>query len=497
MTFTAMIMEANDTVDAEYNYWGDESGPYHTSLNPFGKGNPAGGDGKNLDFIPFLTAPIGYINERPTAKLLTDKTLVRPDQTVMFIATTSSDDRRVDQYFFNFGDGENSGWTTLSIFVHRYSSLGTYVADLTVMDDFGVTSTEVANVTISVQDLPSLDVSLTTTSHSASSEEQISTTVHATNGTSPAENANVTVFSIVGGSITPSSGFTNSTGYFTATFTAPKVIQITNVRIVATASKSGYADGSDYKYIEVLPPLSVQIAADPTVVKSEGTSNIKAHILYSGDPVPGAAVKISSDGVGNFSTIAETSDLNGDCTFVFTVPQTATWLNITIEATATKIGYVEGRGQTLLTVEPRILVVEVAANPNTINSEGTSQVTAHVTYDGTPVSDAMVTLSSESGGSFSSVNGTTNSDGDATFTFTAPQTTTPINATIMATAAKTGFVNGQDQVEIGVNPGTIHEPGGGGLPLTTILLIAIPIIAVIVVVILIKTKIIYLSSEQE
>ncbi len=466
-------------------------------MNPFGKGNPAGGDGKNLDFIPFLTAPIGYINERPTAKLLTDKTLVRPDQTVMFIATTSSDDRRVDQYFFNFGDGENSGWTTLSIFVHRYSSLGTYVADVTVMDDFGVTSTEAVNVTIDVQDLPSLDVSLTTTDYSVSSEEQVSITVHVTNGTSPAEDASVTVFSIVGGSFTPSSGFTNSTGYFTATFTAPKVTQITNVRMIATASKSGYADGSDYKYIEVLPPLSVQITADPTVVKSEGTSNIKAHILYSGDPVAGAAVTVSSDGGGNFSTTAETSDLNGDCTFVFAAPQTSTWLNITIEATATKIGYVEGQGQTLLTVEPRMLVVELAASPSTINSEGTSQVTAHVTYDGAPVSDATVSLSSESGGSFSSMNGTTNSDGDATFTFTAPQTTTPINATIMATAAKAGFVNGQDHAEIGVNPGTIHEPGGGGLPLTTILLIAVPIIAVIVVVILIKMKIIYLSSEQD
>ncbi len=144
-----------------------------------------------------------------------------------------------------------------------------------------------------------------------------------------------------------------------------------------------------------------------------------------------------------------------------------------------------------------MLVVELAASPSTINSEGTSQVTAHVTYDGAPVSDATVSLSSESGGSFSSMNGTTNSDGDATFTFTAPQTTTPINATIMATAAKAGFVNGQDHAEIGVNPGTIHEPGGGGLPLTTILLIAVPIIAVIAVVILIKMKIIYLSSEQD
>ncbi|MDH5733889.1 MAG: right-handed parallel beta-helix repeat-containing protein, partial [Candidatus Bathyarchaeota archaeon] len=106
-------------VDAEYNYWGDESGPYHRSLNPDGKGNPVGGDGVNLDFVFFLTAPIGYINQRPTARLLTDKKVVLPNHAVTFIGTTSSDDRQVDQYFYDFGDGETSGWTSLSIFVHE------------------------------------------------------------------------------------------------------------------------------------------------------------------------------------------------------------------------------------------------------------------------------------------------------------------------------------------------------------------------------------------
>ena len=485
-----MDVSSDAIVNAEYNYWGDKSGPYHTLLNPDGKGNPVGGDGVNLDFIFFLTAPIGYINERPIARLLTDKTLVPPNETLTFIATTSSDDRRVDQYFFDFGDGENSSWTTLSIFVHKYSSVGTYDANVTVMDDFGVTSSEVATVTISVQDLTPLDVSLTPTHYTLGSEEQVSITVHATDGAGTVENASVTLFLVKGGSFTPSSGFTNSTGYFTATFTAPNVTQITNVRITATASKSGYADGSDYEYLEILPPLLVQVTADPASVKSEATSNVNVHVTYSGQPVADAVVAISSDGGGNFSAATGTTELDGNCTFVFTAPQITAQLNITITATATKIGYVQGQGQTKLTIEPTILVVQVTASPTTIDSEEISHVTAHVTCDATPVSDVTVTVSSDGGGNFSPETGTTNSNGDVIFIFTAPQTTTQLNVTITATATKVGYVDGEDQVRVGVNPS-----GGGGLPLTTILIIAVPIIAVVVVALLIKLKIINITSE--
>jgi parallel beta-helix repeat protein len=46
------------TVDAERNYWGNSSGPYHESLNPDGKGNSVNGNGTDLDFIPFLTNPV-------------------------------------------------------------------------------------------------------------------------------------------------------------------------------------------------------------------------------------------------------------------------------------------------------------------------------------------------------------------------------------------------------------------------------------------------------
>ena len=153
-----MNVTAGASVSSEYNYWGDSSGPYHTSLNPEGKGNPVNGDGTDLDFIPFLTSPMSTINERPVASFEVDKTNPDVNETVTFDATGSTDDGRIDYYFFDFGDGTNSSWTPLSVVTHKYASEDTYNATLMVMDDFGVTSLDgnlvYAEVTV-IPELPS------------------------------------------------------------------------------------------------------------------------------------------------------------------------------------------------------------------------------------------------------------------------------------------------------------------------------------------------------
>jgi len=478
------------TVNAMYNYWGDSSGPYHVSLNPSGKGNQVGGDGINLDFIPFLTAPIGYINERPTAELLTDKNLVPPNEPVTFIATTSSDDKRVDQYFFNFGDGKNSGWTTLSVFVYKYSSIGNYSANVIVMDDFGVTSNNVATSGITVKaGLMPHDTSLTLSRSSINSGGQVSITIHATEG------ASIRLMSDRKGSFVPSSGTTNTTGYFTATFTAPSVTERSYVRITATASKAGYADGSDYEYLVVLPLLVIEVTADPVAIKSEATSNVTVHVTHNSNPISDAIVTLSSDGGGSFNPEIGTANANGSVTFTFTAPQVITQLNVTVTATATKSSYFEGKGQTTITVNPRTLVVQVTANPNTIESSETTKVVVHVTEGSIPIEGANVTVS-YIGGTFSA-HGNTDSKGDFKLNFTAPQTTTQLNLTITANATKSEYVKGEGQTTILVNPIPGPEPiSVSGLPLTTILMIVIPIIVVVIVAILFKTKVITLSREE-
>jgi len=364
-----MNVSLGATVNAEHNYWGDPSGPYHLSLNPAGKGNPVNGDGVNLDFIPFLTAPSGYVNERPTARLTSDKTTVALNQPVTFDGSTSSDDRRVDKYFFDFGDEKDSGWTTLSVFVHNYTLAGVYQASLTVMDDFGVVSNNNATVAITAQQLPSIYVSLTLNRSSVGSEGKVSLTAHVTNGTLAVQDASVRLVSNKGGSFTPVSGYTNSKGDFSATFTAPKVTEQTNVKITATASRSGYADGSDYEDLEVLPPgapsLTVQVLVSSSNIQPLATSNVTVHVTYNANPIPNATVRTSSNG-GNLTAQTGSTDSNGDFSCAFKAPQTTTQLNITITAIAIKSGYLDGTGQTQIVVSPEVSSPSAAGLPITM-----------------------------------------------------------------------------------------------------------------------------------
>jgi parallel beta-helix repeat protein len=139
-------------VNATFNYWGDPSGPYHESLNINGTGNPVNSNGVDLDFTPFLTDPVGQINERPVAMLAADETRVNIDQTVTFDASASTDDGQIEYYLFDFGDGTKSSWMTSPIITHKYFSRGTYNATLIIIDNYGVTSLDgnLTYVTITV-----------------------------------------------------------------------------------------------------------------------------------------------------------------------------------------------------------------------------------------------------------------------------------------------------------------------------------------------------------
>lgn len=450
-----MDVSSSATVIATRNYWGDGSGPYHESLNPRGKGNIVGGDGSNLDFIFFLTAPIGYNNTSPTAIFWTDKVLVAPNQNVTLIGADSQDEGRVDQYLYDFGDGNTSGWTTLSLFVYNYSTIGTYNAKLRVMDDFGAPSS-LASATINVQNLPSLQDSVSLSTHAADCNENVSVTVYVSDGTNPVGNATVALFPIKGGNFEVSSGLTNATGHFTTTYTAPNVTELAEVRIMARASKAGYADGSNYEYLEVFPPLVVQISSDPPTVKSEETANIAVHVTSGGiEPVAGAALTLSTDN-GHLTTSSGITDLNGDALFVFTAPQTLVALSATIQATAAKAGYVNGEGQALIPLMPKVLDVQVLARDGVTISEGQVNLTVHVTYEAIPITEANVTVASNSEGSFSITTGLTDLNGDLALNFTAPQVNEQQSITIKAQAAKAKYADGEGALIVTVNPGILE-----------------------------------------
>jgi parallel beta-helix repeat protein len=142
------------TVNAKYNYWGDSTGPYHLSLNPSGKGNPVNGNGTDLVFIPFLTSPQGQIRQRPVAALSVSQKTPSINETVTFSAVNSTSGGRIDYYFFIFGDGFNTSWTTLPAVTHAYSHNGTYYATVIVMDDYGLTSNNTQQINVQIIVVP-------------------------------------------------------------------------------------------------------------------------------------------------------------------------------------------------------------------------------------------------------------------------------------------------------------------------------------------------------
>jgi len=430
---------SSNPVDAEHNYWGDRGGPYHTSLNPYGKGNRVESNGTDLDFIPFLTINNSYINQRPIANLLTDKLRVSPNDDVTFIGTLSEDDRQVYRYFFNFGDGKNSSWTTLSIFKHKYDSVGSYNAILTVMDDFGVTSTNTAIVTINVQNLNPLNVQLELGNYTVKYGERVPITVTVTDGPIPVYGASITLISVKGGTFQPLSGLTDLTGHFTSTFTVPNPSQMSNIRIIATASKDGYADGSDYRYLRVLPPLLVEIIIDNPVIESNETTNIRVHATYNEENISDAYVQMQFIIDGNISQTSGYIGADGFATFNFTAPQTSVSINATVIAIVSKIGYASGEAQTQIRVNPKKLDINVTTAPNTITSEETSTILILVTYNGTPITNANITILSDRGGEFDFVTKYTGEEGNATFIFTAPPVTEKTNITVTATVTKSGY----------------------------------------------------------
>jgi len=443
----------NGTVNAIRNYWGQASGPEHNSLNPYGQGNSVGGNGTNLFFIPWLTHSFDFNDLPPTAVLWTDKLTVAPGQPVTFVGTDSQASGSVYQYFFDFNDTTSSGWTTLSLFNHSYSSLGTYVASLTVQDDFGYTSAP-AIATITVANLTQLGTSVTLGSSTVAYNGQTSVTVYVSAGGTAAAYANVTLLSVGGGVFSPQSGLTDANGYFTANYTAPNVTETTNVRIIARASMNGYADGSDFEYVTVLPPLNVQVIPLSSPIMSEETTALTVYVTdASGDPVTGANLALSCSS-GTLSANTGITDSNGSAAFMLTAPQTLSQTNITVTAAASKPQYADGQGQVIVSVEPLSLAMEVTSNPDVILSEETTTITAVVTFEGNPVANATVTMTSDVGGNFSTVTQLTDVTGTAIFAFTAPQTSSGdgLNATITATAAMSGYVDAQSQTVIMIMP---------------------------------------------
>ncbi|NIS19197.1 MAG: PKD domain-containing protein [Thermoplasmata archaeon] len=94
------------------------------------------------------------VNTRPIAQLVILMTEVNEGETVSMDASDSEDpDGRVRQYFFDYGDGTDSGWVFSSTINHTYGQTGTFEVRAYVRDEGGAQSAEPALVEVTVNEL--------------------------------------------------------------------------------------------------------------------------------------------------------------------------------------------------------------------------------------------------------------------------------------------------------------------------------------------------------
>jgi V8-like Glu-specific endopeptidase len=298
-------------------------------------------------------------------------------------------------------------------------------------------------------------------------------TVHVTTtGGASVSGASVTV-STTGGSLSPASGTTDSSGNFVTTYTPPSVSSITTYTISSTATKTGHSSGSGSDIITVKPAIPLGEAVDNTglVWTTGGNKNWfgqDAIWNYGGDSAQ------SGDILDNQNSSIQTTVIGpGTLNFIWKVSSEASWDYLRF--------YIDGVQQAAITGEvswqlknyniasgthtlkwnytkdsisssgsdagwldkvefyPQ-LNVTLSEFPDPINSAGTSLVTVHVTAQGLSVSGANVSLSA-TGGALTPISGTTDGNGNFVSIYTPPAVTTPTTYTILAGVSKTGYLS--------------------------------------------------------
>jgi len=133
--------------------WGSTVNGTHVLQGQLTKCSPADRNLTNdqrSDNVTVNGPPIASLKAEPKDGALTY-------QDIQFSGTGSFDDMGVESYRFDFGDGNETGWTSLSVSKHNYTKDGTYTVSLTVMDLQGSESPTV-KVKVTVNNRPPIAV---------------------------------------------------------------------------------------------------------------------------------------------------------------------------------------------------------------------------------------------------------------------------------------------------------------------------------------------------
>jgi outer membrane protein assembly factor BamB len=208
----------------------------------------------------------------------------------------------------------------------------------------------------------------------------------------------------------------------------------------------GSWDTKVYALGVIAPRLQATIFPSVTSLKPGQVSTLTITVTNGSTPEAGATLVLSSSAGGGFTQPVMGSP--GVYSSNFTAPLVSSIVGSIIQVVASQSGFINGSGQTTITLNPfPPLTVAAAPSPTSITPGGEIILEIRVTNGTSPVTGATIFLSSPAGGSFSSP--TDGGNGNYTAIYTTPlQASSP---TVMIQASKPGFASGQDTVTVTVN----------------------------------------------
>ncbi|WP_188423192.1 right-handed parallel beta-helix repeat-containing protein [Haloferax sulfurifontis] len=141
-----IVTDSIRTVNAESNYWGAASGPYHSSILPEGDGDEITITNGWVDFIPVADAPIGQRYRRPTPRLSTPSTAVAGSQIQLSGAESAAETGSVSEYHFVVNGTSHTTRERAGLSLRMPNE--TLTVALSVEDGLGIDSNESATARI-------------------------------------------------------------------------------------------------------------------------------------------------------------------------------------------------------------------------------------------------------------------------------------------------------------------------------------------------------------
>lgn len=144
------VTDAVRTVDAESNYWGADTGPYHASILPEGDGDTVVTAAGWADFVPFTETPSGRRYVRPTPKLDAPERAAPSTRFEVSGSTSTAGEGHIARYHFSTNGTAVPPQTTATrqiVMPDERLTVGLAVENALGIDSAATATTEVAVVT--------------------------------------------------------------------------------------------------------------------------------------------------------------------------------------------------------------------------------------------------------------------------------------------------------------------------------------------------------------